>query len=138
MKIKNFRCWYLRIDLQSSWENGSRSRKKTADPIPATLTGLWSDDPLSLEKSWRRSGRPASLRREKKLRGRISFCAWSQSIAPIFCSIGTFNHKINVYENRALFLFLRGREYKSLMFRFLIFYHYLFSFILKVKYFSSR
>lgn len=108
---------YLRIHLQWSWENGLRSRKNTADPIPATLTGLRSDDPFtfSLAKSWRRSWRPASLRRhEKKLRGRAPSCAWSQSIAPIVWSMGTCwpQDLKGLIKVMVFVLILRGKDYE--------------------------
>ena len=71
------------MNLQSSWEKGSRWRKNTAEPIAATLTRTRSNEPLllfsfSLAKSGRRLGQLTLLQREKKQRGWISFWGWAR------------------------------------------------------------
>lgn len=84
------------MDFQSSNENGWICRKNTAAPMPATLTKSWSSKPLPspLTESMNGSKLLLWLLLEKKQRGRSSCWAWSQSIASIFCWIGTFKHQL--------------------------------------------
>lgn len=84
---------YLFMDFQSLYENGWMCLKNTADPTPATLTKLCATElwPFPLLLSMKTL--PVWLLPEKKQRGRSWCWAWSQSIASIRCSIGTFDHK---------------------------------------------
>lgn len=84
---------YLFMDLQLSKENWCECRKKTAEPTPAILikSGLNEMWPFPFNELMNKSAPLLWLLLEKKQCGRSWFWAWSQSIASICCSIGTFS-----------------------------------------------